>query len=141
MMNRLVLLVAVALTTMTCGSVADPTRPTDILFSLGEEFTLSLGQRGSTSDSSVRVRFTNVPTESRCPSDAVCVWEGFAEVALAVTVVGANDSTVLSTNPTVCCTADTVSGFVFAIRGLDPLPRSNQTEIPYQVRLLVNTTP
>ncbi len=140
-MNRLVLLAATTLATAGCGSVADPIPRIDVLFSLGEEFTLSLGQGGSTSDGSVGVRFTNVPTESRCPSDVICVWEGFAEVALAVTVVGANDSTVLSTNPTVCCTADTVSGFVFAVRGLDPLPRSNQTEIPYQVRLLVNVTP
>lgn len=127
-----------ALAIWSCAAVTGPDAPQDKVFSLDREFTLDLGQTGRTADSSLVVRFANVPSESRCPPDVVCVWEGFAQVALTVETPDSDTEAVLSTNPAVCCTADTVGGYIFSLVGLAPVPRSDETNPAYVARLFVS---
>jgi len=43
-------------------------------------FTLKAGESKIVQGLNVTVGFTNVPTDSRCPSSVVCIWEGDAAV-------------------------------------------------------------
>jgi hypothetical protein len=47
---------------------------------LGEEFELRVGQTGLVDDELLALSFEDVPQDSRCPIDAICVWEGDAVV-------------------------------------------------------------
>lgn len=134
-------LVALALTALvisSCGIITGPGSQGDTVFSIGDEFTLSLGQRALTRDSSVIVTFSEVPEESRCPTDLVCVWEGFARIALDLDVLTDESEISLTTNATVCCVADSASGYVISLVQLDPVPRSDQTDPEYRARLIVD---
>ena len=52
---------------------------------LAQDFELSLGQTVAIAGTAHRVTFEAVPEDSRCPTDAVCVWAGNARVSLRVT--------------------------------------------------------
>lgn len=54
-------------------------------FSIGEEFTLNFGQEKKLSGGHLSVKFDSVLSDSRCPIDGVCVWEGEAQIRLKLT--------------------------------------------------------
>jgi hypothetical protein len=62
------------------GSPSHPTR-----FRLGEPVTLRLGARAEFDGDSV-LAFDDVPSDSRCPVDALCVWAGEAVVSVRFAV-------------------------------------------------------
>ncbi|HUG40865.1 MAG TPA: hypothetical protein VMM12_10280 [Longimicrobiales bacterium] len=47
-----------------------------------DPFTLSPGQEATSSSLDLTIRFVDVATDSRCPIDVDCVWEGDAEVVI-----------------------------------------------------------
>lgn len=58
---------------------------------LPEEPRMTLAPGESATVESLRLRFDEVVTDSRCPTDVDCVWAGLAEVA--VTVASGGEST------------------------------------------------
>ena len=48
--------------------------------SLDQPFALRVGQRATVAGAGVNVRFEEVASDSRCPSDVQCVWAGNAVV-------------------------------------------------------------
>ena len=70
-----------------CGSPSDPenNRETALLEQSGE-VTLGYGDEVAVNGSVVRVAFGQVLSDSRCPTDVVCVWEGNAEVEIGIRV-------------------------------------------------------
>jgi hypothetical protein len=48
----------------------------------GTSFTLAEGQTARLDDSDFSVTFVGVPQDSRCPADAMCVWQGEALVVV-----------------------------------------------------------
>src|ERR1700750_3052405 len=53
-------------------------------FSLNEAFPLGGGQEGLNPGDKLRVRFTDVLEDSRCPTQVACFWTGQARIAVAV---------------------------------------------------------
>ena len=49
---------------------------------LGVPFALGPGQSAAVIDGDLHLVFTEILTDSRCPQDVVCVWEGDAEAAV-----------------------------------------------------------
>jgi hypothetical protein len=62
---------------------------------LGESFTLKVGQTVTIDGEDLKLKFDSVVSDSRCPSDVVCVWAGEAEVRLIATQNGADTPLVL----------------------------------------------
>jgi hypothetical protein len=52
--------------------------------SLEEEFTLKIGQQVQVKDANLKITFTSVPEDSRCPVDVDCVWAGNAKLNVEV---------------------------------------------------------
>lgn len=75
--SSLVLLLALGLT--ACDSADAPSYPSD---SRTGETSMALGQTATLDGLSVT--FSSVVTDSRCPTDAMCVWEGEAIVTVAL---------------------------------------------------------
>jgi len=72
---------------VACGA------PTAVVrtFTPGDPFWLTLGQSAVGDDGGTAVRFAKVVGDSRCPPQAVCVWQGEVNVDLGVRVGGGED--------------------------------------------------
>lgn len=117
---------------------ADP-----VEFALGQEFPLSGGQEATISGENLRLRFTDVLEDSRCPTEVECFWTGQARIAVAVEPVGRAATTVdFNTNPAPGQNVQTVDvdDYTVALKSLDPYPRTPDDRIAladYKATLLV----
>jgi hypothetical protein len=76
--------------TNTTGQSQSPTNITT-----DDTLTISLGQTASTRDGRFGLTFAQLVDDSRCPANAVCVWEGDAAVRLrAATTTDAVEATI-----------------------------------------------
>ena len=73
----------ITLLPLLSGCADSPTKPTRQVV-LGEEFVLAPGESAGIGSTKLTVAFDGVSGDSRCPVDAVCVWEGDATVAVSV---------------------------------------------------------
>ena len=64
---------------------------------LDDTVTVHLGQRAVTRDRSVQLTYVELVSESRCPANAICVWQGDAAVQLRAAAVGASVDTTIHT--------------------------------------------
>ena len=48
-------------------------------------FEIALGEASVLEPEGLQIEFESVKNDSRCPQDAVCVWEGMAEIQLRLT--------------------------------------------------------
>src|SRR3990172_7242441 len=62
--------------------------------SLGIEFSLRPGQQTSISGEDLTIEFKSVSNDSRCPTDAQCIWVGNAEVNVELIKTGNSPSTI-----------------------------------------------
>lgn len=64
--------------------------------SLGEEFSLRMGETAGIEGEELLIRFVEVTEDSRCPTGVVCVWEGRVSCLLEITYRGSLHRVVLS---------------------------------------------
>ena len=53
--------------------------------SLGQEFSLRIGESASIRGEELQIRFLEVTEDSRCPTGVVCIWEGRVSGLLDIT--------------------------------------------------------
>ena len=109
-------------------------------FELEEVFTLEAGAEEScVCDESLAAQFVEVTDESRCPTDAVCIWEG--QVIVSVNFNGENILLGNSpgNNPNVQQNRDTVGNFIIVLDAVRPYPVLDEPISPeeYEIDLLV----
>jgi len=74
--------------------------PGVITATLGQSFTLGIGQSVQFTDMPLRVKFLSVPEDSRCPSRVNCVWMGAADVEVRLTfATDLSQNVMFDTNP------------------------------------------
>jgi hypothetical protein len=91
-------------------------------FDLGVEKSFHIKGEYQSSDSQLKFSITNID-DSRCPSDVTCVWEGKADVTIAVESPQPG-TIILSTYNNLI---DTVRNFSFELKGISPYPVSTET--------------
>jgi hypothetical protein len=117
---------------------ADP-----IEFALGKEFALGGGQEAVISDQGLRLRFTDVLEDSRCPTEVECFWTGQARIAVVAEPAGSPSTTVnFNTNPAPGQNMQTAraADYTITLKSLDPYPRTPGDPISledYRATLLV----
>lgn len=99
---------------------------------LGEPFTLGIGQTAEVEG--LRVTFTRVLEDSRCPVDVVCVWAGNAKVELELALPSHGWSTV-ELNSTLEPKEVEFAGYLVRYLNLEPRPKSGQPVEPRAYRL------
>ena len=111
-------------------------------FDLGAPFTLDFAQTDNTINNEVEVNFFEVVSDSRCPSDVTCVWEGESSVKLNVKIGEQDVNLVLSThaNNGQGPPKDTLGEFIFTLLDVTPYPVSTVTltDDDYQISLQVD---
>ena len=53
--------------------------------SLGQEFSLQIGESATIRGEKLQVRFLEVTEDSRCPTGVVCIWEGRVSCLVEIT--------------------------------------------------------
>ena len=111
-------LATVVLAVMACGTSS--TVQPRVQPRLEQAFTLSLDQTAEFPDLQLTITFRSVPSDSRCPRNVQCVWEGSAEVGLEVTVRDEVRRVVLNTG--LEPREAVVGSHRLVLRGLSPEP-------------------
>jgi hypothetical protein len=134
---------ALAVALAGCGpgreAEADP-----VEFTPDQQFTLNGGQEAVIVGQNLRLRFTDVLEDSRCPSEVECFWTGQARIAVLVTPAGSSPTTVdFNTNPAPAQNVQTaqVDRYTISLKSLDPHPRTPDDPISfedYRATLLVH---
>lgn len=126
---------AAAITLLACnpssgpGPAADRTVP-DVSHGAGLPDTLEIpvGSERALDGGRIAVRFLARSTESRCPANAMCVWQGDASVRLRIQVGTTVRETILHTG--LDPRSYTLEEYVFTIAGLFPYPGTYPEDAP-----------
>lgn len=87
----------------------------------------------------VQICFDSLISDSRCPANAECVWQGESTVKLSLHSAGVQQSFKLSTfsNPPTFRSDTTISGYKIKLLSVSPYPGLSQ-QSPYKVELSVS---
>lgn len=92
-------------------------------FFLNQSFTIAQGTKACLSSENICLTFEKVNGDSRCPSTAICVWEGVAEVNFSLSVNNTNYPFTLHTLNRLQYKKDTViQGYTVKLEQLSPYP-------------------
>jgi len=123
-MKKIIALLIIALFVLGCIQ-----ENADVKGELGLPFPLKINQTALISPEKLMLKLADVPQDSRCPSDVVCVWAGEATITLEA-VKGVQLKTF---NLTVGAGSQNDSadfaGYTITVVGLEPYPKaSNPTK-------------
>jgi len=94
---------------------------------LDQDFVLQGGQEVTIRGADLRLRFTDVLEDSRCPTDVECFWTGQARISLDAEV-GQDPPTSLEFNtnpaPGQGKLTNDVGGYTIELKALDPYPKT-----------------
>ena len=76
----LVMILLIGLTASCSGS-----SPAETNVNLGQQFNLKFAQTASINGEPLMIKFSQLVSDSRCPTGAVCVWEGEVSCLLDIT--------------------------------------------------------
>lgn len=114
---------SVALFGLACSTLQVSSPNHDVGTTLPDTVSLRIGQ--AVRFGSVEITFAGVPQDSRCPSDAVCVWAGNAVAEVTVgPAVGEGPTYQLLLNTTVGERAGKAWGLLVELVDLSPVPVS-----------------
>ena len=106
---------------------------------IGSEFQLRPAESVSVENTDAELRFDVVTSDSRCPADAICVWQGDATAVFSVQLGGGSSSLTLHT------TGEgrhaSASGFTLTLVRLDPYPYASRPISPSDYRALLRVDP
>lgn len=128
------LVVLIGLALMGCH-LGEPARADAPEFSLNQPFALGGGQDALIQSETLRLRFTDVLEDSRCPTRVQCFWTGQARIALEVQTDGSAPTTVeFNTNPAPgqTHTSAAVGAYTIELQSLDPCPQTPDDPIAFE---------
>lgn len=139
--RRWVVAVVVGLALTGC-QLNDEARADTVEARLGEAFTLRGAQEAAISGADLRVRFTGVQEDSRCPTQVECFWTGQARITVQVQGAGQTTTAEFNTNPAPGQNRQTVDvgDYTITLQSLDPYPQTPDDSIAledYTATLLV----
>lgn len=125
MKNVCTVIAVLALMLTGCQSHAAQADPIEAV--LDQKFGLHGGQQVTIRDADLRLRFTDVLEDSRCPTEVECFWTGQARISVDAELgQDAPMSLEFNTNPAPgqgTLTND-VGGYAIELRSLDPYPKT-----------------
>ena len=126
-MNLRTAVVAAVLSVAACASQTTATEP--VVYSLGEASDSVQIRVGETiSVEGTLIKFALVVSDSRCPMDAICVWEG--DAAVQVSVQKGSDTQMMQLHTTLEPHSSTAHGYKIELLSLNPYPRASTPTRP-----------
>ena len=120
------LVAALGLVAATCDRSHRPSRSSEqpAAVQVGREFSLRPGEAVGLDGGRLLIRFERVGTDSRCPVDVRCVWEGDAAVMVTVSGRDGRIPIELHTAGRLARPAP-IDGYRLHLRRLEPAPRAH----------------
>jgi len=112
---------------------------TPVTVGLGEVFTIGVGQSAQIPSEDMEVTFIEVIGDSRCPQNAICVWEGVASSHIKITHEGVDYSIVLNQPGLTEEASETFINYTVTY-SLNPYPREGEEIPPKDYLLTLNVT-
>ncbi|MFX0084366.1 MAG: hypothetical protein ACFFAU_01730 [Candidatus Hodarchaeota archaeon] len=88
MISRSVLFILISLFTIIIGTTIGfiiLQQPTEVKFGkIDTEFSLYIGESVIIKDHGIKLKFVDVLSDSRCPSDVECIWEGTVSLLINI---------------------------------------------------------
>ncbi len=107
---------------------------------LDRPFDLKMGETANI-DSKFQITFLNVTSDSRCPADVVCIWQGEVSVKVNVTKDGKGSEHILTLGESDSLAMKTFDGYFVRLTTVEPYPFStNQTKPSEYVATLFAST-
>lgn len=132
--NRLYLAIILAVVSSLLGC-ADTSNRVEV--SLGQEFSLSVGQSAFIEGENLEITLKEVVEDSRCPWEVICVWEGRVSLSVEISQNNISDSLELSqpglTDQSV---VETHKGYQFTYK-VEPYPKAGKPISVDEYRLLL----
>jgi hypothetical protein len=102
---------------------------------LGRAFSMKIGESIAVGD--LRLTFRGVEGDSRCPTDAVCVWAGDGEIALKIEQ--GSKAAVAALHTTLEPKKTEWNGYTISLVSLTPAPKASTPTNPsdYRAEVLV----
>lgn len=113
-------------------------------YQIGTPVEVGFKKTVSFCDESISITFAKVITDSRCPENVACIWQGLAEVEILVNIDGKEKTFQLSTYPSFNNIPSEVfyGDYSFGLEGVFPYPNTNKSyrENDYSIQMLVEKT-
>ena len=102
------------------------------------EFSIRVGREVVVKNERVRIAFSSVVEDSRCPTGEDCIWAGNARIAIKISVPD-NDPVQIELNTDIEPRRASFSKYDITIVGLSPYPKSNSSidKRAYTARLIL----
>ncbi len=128
--------------TPTEEMVVQPESTKPDTFVLDETFSLGGGETAVLDTDDLQLHFTEVPEDSRCPTEVECFWTGRALVVITAEQGGESVTLQFDTNPAPSETIDALAAFAYMVQleQLDPYPKDPENPIAftdYRAQLMV----
>ncbi len=94
-----------------------------------ETVTLKSGQKKSAAGGELSIKFISVTEDSRCPTDANCIWAGNATVQVKVTT-RSRGVKMMTMNTSSGPQGDQFNGWAIYLTSLTPAPKSGKAINP-----------
>ena len=133
-------ILTITLANLEQESFAQSSEPMSIEANLDSEFLLQFNQSAEIKSEDITITFLNVTSDSRCPSDVTCVWQGQAGIELNVQK-GEEESTVsLSIGGDSNPNESIFNSYLIQLVDLNPYPVSTKTIQPEEYTATINIT-
>ncbi len=110
--------------------------------SLGQEFSLRIGQTAEIEGEQLAIRFNSVTADSRCPKDVQCFWAGEVKCDVTVTYQG-TPSNITLTQPGMTEPSSEIYKEYKLVYSVKPYPEAGKqiSDAEYRLNLTVEKLP
>ena len=107
--------------------------PDEFDFGIENKFAITHQYHSSTGELSFLISEIN---DSRCPEDVICIWQGMAEIKIDILKPEKSSLLINTHNNRI----DSVSGYSFELKKVEPYPISTQpiNQKDYRIFMLIN---
>jgi len=131
---------AITLAGLGQESFAQSSEPMSVEASLDSEFVLQINQSAQIKSEDISVTFLNVTSDSRCPSDVTCIWQGQAAIELDVQKGGLESTVSLSIGGDSSPEESIFDSYMIQLVDISPYPVSTTTIQPQDYAAKIKIT-
>jgi len=131
---------SITLVSLEQESFAQSSAPISIEANLDSEFALQVNQSAEIKSEDMKITFLNITSDSRCPSDVTCIWQGQAGIELDVQKGEVESTVSLSIGGDSSPEESIFNSYLIQLVDLSPYPISTKNIQPEDYTATIKVT-